>query len=48
MPRAGELDKAIDSTPYAAYFQQVENALYVRQALLTLLLKPEIGATLLS
>lgn len=48
LPRAGELDKAIDSTPYAAYFQQVENALYVRQALLTLLLKPEIGATLLS
>lgn len=41
LPRAGELDKVIDATGYAAYFQQVENALYVRQALLTLLLKPE-------
>lgn len=38
LPRAGELDKALDNTPYAAYFQQVENALYIRQALLSLLL----------
>ncbi|MES2998646.1 MAG: aspartate carbamoyltransferase [Pseudomonadota bacterium] len=41
LPRMDEIDKAIDSTPYAAYFEQVENAVYVRQALLTLLLNKE-------
>lgn len=43
LPRAGELDKAIDETKYAAYFDQVENAVYVRQALLTLLLNKTIN-----
>jgi aspartate carbamoyltransferase catalytic subunit len=38
LPRAGELDKAIDKMPYAAYFEQVENAIYIRQALLALIL----------
>ncbi len=42
LPRAGEIDKAIDATPYAAYFQQVENAVYVRQALLALILNKVI------
>jgi aspartate carbamoyltransferase catalytic subunit len=42
LPRAGELEKAIDKTPYAAYFDQVENAVYVRQAFLTLLLNKTI------
>lgn len=43
LPRAGEIDKAIDKTPYAAYFEQVENAVYIRQALLTLLLNKTIN-----
>lgn len=38
LPRAGEMDKKIDKTPYAAYFEQVKNAVYVRQALLALIL----------
>ena len=42
LPRAGEIDKAIDETPYAAYFEQVENAVYVRQALLALILNKEV------
>ncbi|MES2142337.1 MAG: aspartate carbamoyltransferase [Pseudomonadota bacterium] len=42
LPRAGEIDKAIDETPYAAYFQQVENAVYVRQAFLALMLNKSI------
>lgn len=42
LPRAGEIDKAIDETPFAAYFRQIENAVYVRQALLTLLLNEKL------
>jgi len=42
LPRTGEIDRAIDDTSYAAYFEQVENAVYVRQALLTLLLNKNI------
>lgn len=38
LPRAGEIDKSIDEMPYAAYFKQVENAVYIRQALLALIL----------
>lgn len=38
LPRAGEIDKAIDKTAYATYFEQVENAVYIRQALLALIL----------
>lgn len=34
LPRVNELDSKIDDTPYAYYFQQAENGLYVRQALL--------------
>lgn len=34
LPRVNELDDKIDATPYAYYFQQAENGLYVRQALL--------------
>jgi len=43
LPRTSELDKGIDDTPYAAYFDQVENAVYVRQALLALLLNKDIA-----
>lgn len=38
LPRGLEIDKTIDETPYALYFKQVANAIYVRQAVLTLLL----------
>ena len=34
LPRITELDEDVDSTPHAYYFQQAENGLYVRQALL--------------
>ncbi len=38
LPRGREVDKAIDETPYALYFKQVVNAIYIRQAILSLLL----------
>lgn len=39
LPRGLEIDKTIDETPYALYFKQVANAIYVRQAVLSLLLE---------
>jgi|SRR5436190_2356175 len=39
LPRGLEIDKTIDETPYALYFKQVTNAIYVRQAVLSLLLE---------
>lgn len=41
LPRLDELDTAIDQTHYAHYFTQASNGVYVRQALLSLLLNPE-------
>ncbi len=38
LPRAGEIDPAIDSDPRAAYFDQVRNGVFVRAALLSLVL----------
>jgi aspartate carbamoyltransferase catalytic subunit len=38
LPRGREIDKTIDETSYALYFKQVVNAIYIRQAVLTLLL----------
>jgi aspartate carbamoyltransferase catalytic subunit len=38
LPRGREIDKTIDETSYALYFKQVANAIYIRQAVLTLLL----------
>lgn len=38
LPRVDEIDIAVDDTPYAYYFQQAENGVFVRQALLTLIL----------
>jgi len=38
LPRTVELDKAVDSDPRALYFRQAANGLYVRMALLTMLL----------
>ncbi len=38
LPRVNEIETAVDKTPYAHYFQQAQNGVYVRQALLALLL----------
>ena len=38
MPRVYEMDTQIDQTPYAYYFEQAKNGLYIRQALLGLVL----------
>jgi len=38
LPRVNELDEAIDPTPHAYYFEQAHNGLFVRQALLGLVL----------
>jgi aspartate carbamoyltransferase catalytic subunit len=39
LPRTLELDKALDCNPRAFYFQQATNGLYVRMALLTMVLE---------
>ncbi len=41
LPRVDEIDPSIDSTPYAYYFEQAKNSIFVRQALLSLILKEE-------
>ena len=41
LPRTVELDKTVDSDPRAFYFHQAKNGLYVRMALLTMLLEKE-------
>ncbi|MDN3507834.1 MAG: aspartate carbamoyltransferase [Simkaniaceae bacterium] len=38
LPRVCEIDSRIDSTPYAYYFEQAANGLYVRQAVLSLIM----------
>lgn len=38
LPRVDEIAVEVDSTPFAKYFQQVENGVYVRMALLALIL----------
>jgi aspartate carbamoyltransferase catalytic subunit len=39
LPRTAELDKTVDDDPRALYFRQAANGLYVRMALLTMLLE---------
>lgn len=39
LPRVSEIDPAIDSLPQAAYFQQAANGLFVREAILSLMLE---------
>jgi len=41
LPRTVELDQTVDSDPRALYFRQAINGLYVRMALLTMLLEKE-------
>ncbi|AKH63711.1 MULTISPECIES: aspartate carbamoyltransferase [Photorhabdus] len=38
LPRIDEISVDVDKTPYAYYFQQAENGIYARQALLSLVL----------
>lgn len=38
LPRVDEIHNNVDATPYAYYFQQAQNGVYARQALLALLL----------
>lgn len=38
LPRVDEITVAVDKTPYAYYFQQAQNGVYARQALLTLVI----------
>ena len=38
LPRVNEIEKAVDTTPYAYYFPQAQNGLWVRQALLAMIL----------
>jgi aspartate carbamoyltransferase catalytic subunit len=38
LPRVGEIHSAVDSDPRAAYFRQVKNGMYVRMALLAMVL----------
>jgi len=40
LPRAGELSIECDSDPRAAYWRQVKNGMYLRMALLKLILRP--------
>ncbi len=39
LPRTAELDKSVDDDPRALYFRQAKNGLFVRMALLTMLLE---------
>ncbi len=39
LPRTAELDKSVDDDPRALYFRQARNGLFVRMALLTMLLE---------
>jgi len=41
LPRTVELDKSVDEDPRAFYFQQAQNGLYVRMALLSMVLDSE-------
>lgn len=38
LPRVNEIDTEIDNSPYAYYFEQTENGVYVRQAIISMIL----------
>lgn len=42
LPRVDEITQDVDDTPYAYFFQQAENGVYARQALLALVLNPDL------
>jgi aspartate carbamoyltransferase catalytic subunit len=43
LPRVDEISVEVDSDPRAAYFRQMENGMYVRMALLALILGKPIN-----
>jgi aspartate carbamoyltransferase catalytic subunit len=44
LPRIDEITVDVDTSPHAYYFQQAKNGLYTRQALLALILNPELSS----
>jgi aspartate carbamoyltransferase catalytic subunit len=44
LPRVGEISEEVDADPRAAYFRQARNGLFIRMALLQILLAPGAGA----
>ena len=38
LPRVNEIDYSVDNTPHAIYFKQAENGVYVRQAIISLIM----------
>ncbi len=42
LPRVDEITPDVDHTPYAYYFQQAQNGVYARQALLSLILNQQL------
>lgn len=42
LPRVDEIHTDVDQTPYAYYFEQAANGVYARQALLSLVLNPNV------
>lgn len=48
LPRVDEIDVSVDKTQHAYYFQQAENGVYARQALLALTLCPNLDEQLAS
>jgi aspartate carbamoyltransferase catalytic subunit len=38
LPRVNEIDKEVDAGPYAYYFEQTENGVYIRQAIISLIM----------
>lgn len=47
LPRLNEIPTDVDADPRAYYFKQAQNGLYIRMALLTMVLRPEIVPDLL-
>ena len=43
LPRVGEINEACDTDPRAAYFRQMENGMYVRMALLALVMGADLS-----
>jgi aspartate carbamoyltransferase catalytic subunit len=42
LPRVNEIDISVDTTPYAYYFQQAQNGLFVNQELIWYMLGIEV------
>jgi aspartate carbamoyltransferase catalytic subunit len=38
LPRVNEISPLVDETPYAYYFQQAKNGLWIRQGIISILL----------